>query len=72
MLYKIEDIDGTVDNSGIPLNKADICNADSFINDSRVSIIMLVWKMNYFQLDGSFILPNNPSIISNENTGLIR
>lgn len=72
VLYSHENIDGVLDSEGIGTDKAIIVSSESeILNGNRVVTNYASLEENYFKLDGSFILPSDPLILENVNTGYI-
>ena len=74
VLYSQENIIGYLLNDGIIGDSADIVIQpveNDLLYGNRVVTNYASLEENYFKLDGSFILPNNPNIYDNINTGYI-
>lgn len=72
VLYSHENIDGVLDSEGIGTDKAIIVSSESeVLNGNRVVTNYASLEENYFKLDGSFILPSDPLLLENVNTGYI-
>lgn len=72
VLYSHEDIEGSLDSEGIGTDEAIIVSSENeVLNGNRVVTNYASLEENYFKLDGSFILPSNPLLLENVNTGYI-
>lgn len=72
VLYSHEDIEGSLDNEGIGTDEAIIVSSESeVLNGNRIVTNYASLEENYFKLDGSFILPSDPLLLENVNTGYI-
>ena len=72
ILYDYQNIEGDI--SPITYNanqQAPISNGDEMINGVRVETNFASLENNYFRLDGSFTLPNNPNDYTNTVVGFI-
>lgn len=72
VLYSHEDIEGSLDSEGIGTDEAIIVSSENeVLNGNRVVTNYASLEENYFKLDGSFILPSDPLLLENVNTGYI-
>ena len=72
VLYSHEDIEGSLDSEGIGTDEAIIVSSENeVLNGNRVVTNYASLEENYFKLDGSFILPSDPLLLENTNTGYI-
>lgn len=72
VLYDHQNIEGDI--SPITYNanqQAAISNGDEMIDGVRVENNFASLESNYFKLDGSFVLPNNPNDYTNTKVGFI-
>lgn len=72
VIYLSDNIDGEVSSDGIGTSVAVICeDGNRILNSNRVVTNYASLEQDYFKLDGSFILPNDPAGFENNNTGYI-
>lgn len=71
IIYEQNNINGTFGGSGIQLDPAVITNESDIFLGNRVVDNYASLEQDYFLLDGSFILPNDPNQYENSNTGFI-
>lgn len=70
--YSHGNINGGVTSDGIGDSIAPICeDSNRVLTGNRVVTNYASLEENYFKLDGSFILPNDPAGFENDNTGYI-
>lgn len=70
--YLSGNINGSVTSDGIGTDVANIVdNTDEILTGNKVVTNYASLEQNYFKLDGSFILPNDPAGFYNDNTGYI-
>lgn len=71
IIYNCENINGQLGGSGIQLDPAPIVDEENVLTGNRAVNNYASLEQDYFLLDGSFILPNDPDEYKNENTGYI-
>ena len=72
ILYDYQNIDGDISPITYSANQqAPISNGDEMINGVRVETNFASLENNYFKLDGSFTLPNDPNEYTNTVVGFI-
>jgi hypothetical protein len=72
VIYLQGNIDGEVSSDGIGTDRAIICeDSNQILTGNRIVTNYASLEQNYFKLDGSFILPNDPAGFENQDTGYI-
>ncbi len=71
ILYDYSNIIGELGGSGMQLSPAPIVNDNDVLEGNRIVDNYASLENDYFLLDGSFVLPNDPNIYQNNNTGYI-